>query len=434
MTSQEKTIFVDYVTRVEGESLIDVKVENGEIKELKLNVWEPPRFFEGFLVGCKYSDVAEIVSKICGICPVAHMLTAQRAVENAMNFTPSQQARRLRDLLAWSQNLSSHVLHVYFLAAPDFLGYDSAITMLPKYGDAVKRALKMKTVANGLTTIVGGRAIAPPAAVLGGFSKLPSEEALKRSKEELKGIRQDAIETVKLVAQLKIPDFERETEYVAIRGEKEYAINEGYLYSSKGIKAPEREYRKYISEVQAPHSNAKWSKVIGRDSYQVGALARVNLNQDQLSEDSKTAIEENGFKFPTDNPFAINVAQAVEIIQSIDACINIIDEILPLKDETPNVTVAPGEGHALTEAPRGLLYHSYRINRRGQVERAEIVTPTAQNTLNMENDLKALITQNIDLPTDKLTFLCEQLIRAYDPCFSCSVHSLKLRITKLWPR
>jgi len=430
MKSEEKTVFVDYVARVEGESLIDVKVENGEIKELKLNIWEPPRFFEGFLVGCKHTDVAEIVSKICGICPVAHMLTAQRAIESAMNYTPTQQAKRLRDLLAWSQNLSSHVLHVYFLAAPDFLGYDSAITMLPKYGDVVKRALKMKKVANELTTIVGGRAIAPPAAILGGFSKLPLADALKRSKEQLQGIKKDAIDTVKLAAQLEIPDFERETEYVAIRGEKEYAINEGYLYSSRGIKVPEREYRKYISEVQSPHSNAKWSKVIGRESFQVGALARVNLNRDQLSDDSKTAIEENGFKFPTDNTFAINIAQAVEIIQSIDACVNIIDEILPLKDEKPNVPVAAGEAYALTEAPRGLLAHGYRINKKGYVEKADIVTPTAHNQLNIENDLKALVMKYIDMPTDKLTFLCEQLIRAYDPCFSCSVHALKVKIRK----
>ncbi|WXG43793.1 MAG: Ni/Fe hydrogenase subunit alpha [Promethearchaeati archaeon SRVP18_Atabeyarchaeia-1] len=430
MTSEQKTVQVDYVARVEGEALIDVKVDNGEIKELKLNIWEPPRFFEGFLVGCKYSDVPDIVSKICGICPVAHMITSCRAVENAMSFAPSQQTRRLRDLLAWSQNLSSHVLHVYFLAAPDFLGYDSAITMLPKYGDVVKRALKMKTVANELTTVVGGRAVAPPACVVGGFTRLPSEDALKRSREALKGIKQDAVETVKLVSQLKLPDFERETEFVAVRGEKEYAINEGYLCSSKGIKAPEREFRKYIAEVQAPHSNAKWSKVAGRDSFQVGALARVNLNQDQLSEDSKSAIEESGFKFPTTNSFAITAAQAIEIIQSIDACISIIDEILPLKEDKQSVTVAPGEGYAITEAPRGLLYHNYRINRKGYIEKADIVSPTAHNSLNMENDLKALVQKYIDLPTEKLTFLCEQLIRAYDPCFSCSVHSLKVKITK----
>jgi sulfhydrogenase subunit alpha len=424
MTSEEKTVLVDYVARVEGEALIDVKVDNGEIKELKLNIWEPPRFFEGFLVGCKYSDVPDIVSKICGICPVAHMITSCRAVENAMNFTPSQQTRRLRDLLAWSQNLSSHVLHVYFLAAPDFLGYDSAITMLPKYGDAVKRALKMKTVANELTTVVGARAVAPPACVVGGFTRLPSEEALKRSRDALRGIKEDAIETVKLVSQLALPDFERETEFVAVRGEKEYAINEGYLCSNKGIRAPERDFRKYVTEVQAPHSNAKWSRVAGRDSFQVGALARVNLNQDQLSEDSKAAIEENGLTFPTNNTFSITAAQAIEVIQSIDSCINIIDEILPLKDEKTNLTVALGEGYAITEAPRGLLYHNYRINRKGYVEKADIVSPTAHNSL------KALVQKNIDLPTEKLTFLCEQLVRAYDPCFSCSVHSLKVRLTR----
>jgi coenzyme F420-reducing hydrogenase alpha subunit len=430
MTTQEKNILVDYVARVEGESLIDVKVDNGEIKELKLNIWEPPRFFEGFLVGTKYTDVPEIVSKICGICPVAHMITSERAIENAMNFTPTQQARKLRDLLAWSQNLSSHVLHVYFLAAPDFLGYDSAITMLPKYGDAVKRALKMKTVANELTTIVGGRAVAPPASVVGGLTRIPSQGALKRSKELLQGIKQDAVETVKLVSQLELPEFERDTEFVAIRGEKEYTLNEGSLRSSKGLVASERDYRKYISEVQSPHSNAKWSNVIGRDSFQAGALARVNLNQDQLSEDSKAAIDENGFKFPTNNTFAINAVQAIEIIQSIDACINIIDEILPLKEEKPSVAVAPGEAYALTEAPRGLLAHGYRVNKKGYVEKADIITPTAHNSLNMENDLKALVERYIDLPTDKLTFLCEQLVRAYDPCFSCSVHALKVRITK----
>jgi coenzyme F420-reducing hydrogenase alpha subunit len=430
MTTQEKNILVDYVARVEGESLIDVKVENGEVKELKLNIWEPPRFFEGFLIGTKYGDVPEIVSKICGICPVAHMITSERAIENAMNFTPTPQARRLRDLLAWSQNLSSHVLHVYFLAAPDFLGYDSAITMLPKYGDAVKRALKMKTVANELTTIVGGRAVAPPASIVGGLTRTPSEEALKRSKESLKGIKQDAVETVKLVAQLELPEFEREAEFVAIRGEKEYAINEGFLRSSKGITAPEREYRKYITEAQATHSNAKWSKIAGRDSFQVGALARVNLNQDQLSDDSRAAIEENGFKFPTNNTFAINAAQAIEIIQSIDACINIIDEILPLKEEKPAVTVAPGESYALTEAPRGLLAHGYRVNKKGYIEKADIITPTAHNSLNMENDLKALVDKYIDLPEDKLAFLCEQLVRAYDPCFSCSVHALQVKIRK----
>jgi coenzyme F420-reducing hydrogenase alpha subunit len=194
--------------------------------------------------------------------------------------------------------------------------------------------------------------------------------------------------------------------------------------------ASEREYRKYINEVQAPHSNAKWSRVTGRDSFQVGALARVNLNKDQLSEDSKSAIEQNGLTFPSNNTFAINAAQAVEIIQSIDACIDIIDEILPLKEEKPVVAVAPGEAYALTEAPRGLLAHGYRINKRGYVEKADIITPTAHNSLNMENDLKALVEKYIDLPTDKLTFLCEQLIRAYDPCFSCSVHALKVRIRK----
>jgi coenzyme F420-reducing hydrogenase alpha subunit len=289
----------------------------------------------------------------------------------------------------------------------------------------------MKTVANELTTVVGGRAIAPPASVVGGLTRIPSEEALKRSKEKLEGIKQDALETVKLVAQLELPDFERETEFVAIRGEREYAINEGYLHSSRGLRVPEREYRKYISEVQAPHSNAKWSKVVGRDSFQAGALARLNLNQDQLSDDSKAAIEGNGLKFPTNNTFALNAAQAVEIIQSIDACINIIDEILPLKEEKPNVAVAPGEAYALSEAPRGLLSHGYRINKKGYVEKADIVTPTAHNSLNMENDLKALVEKYIDLPTDKLTFLCEQLIRAYDPCFSCSVHALEVKITKL---
>lgn len=416
-----RKIEIGYVARVEGEAGLKIKVSVGQIKELVLDVWEPPRFFEGFLVGRKYYEVPDLVARICGICPVSHMLTALKALEKALGINPSQQTRSLRRLMALSQILASHLVHLYMLALPDYLGYESVVGMMPDYGEEIGRLLRMKTVANDLTRAIGGRALHPVTAVVNGFTRLPSIGELRRLAEALKGMKEDALETVRLFANLPYPDLQSRSEYVALRNPERYTFIEGRVVFSEGLDIAEGEYEDYFEEEQVPYAMAKRSIVKGRGAFRVGALARVNLNFHQLSEAAKEAAREVGFEPPSHNPFHNNLAQALEVLHCEDECISII-EGLDLKEEERAFAVRAGEGCAITEAPRGLLYHKYGLNSKGVVEQANIVTPTAHNVFNMEKDLRELAPSLLDLSEKEATLRCEELIRSYDPCFSCSVH------------
>lgn len=416
-----RKIEIGYVARVEGEAGLKIKVSVGQVKELVLDVWEPPRFFEGFLVGRKYYEVPDLVSRICGICPVSHMLTALKALEKALGINPSQQTKTLRRLMALSQILASHLVHLYMLALPDYLGYESVVGMMPDYGQEIGRLLKMKTVANDLTRAIGGRALHPVTTVVNGFTRLPSIGELRRLAEALKGIKEDAVETVRLFANLPYPDLQSRSEYVALRNPERYAFTEGKVVSSEGLDFAEGEYVDHFQEEQVPYTMAKRSIVKGRGAFRVGSLARVNLNFHQLSEGAKEAAREVGFEPPSHNPFHNNLAQALEVLHCVDECVSII-EGLDLKEEQRAFAVRAGEGGAITEAPRGLLYHKYCINDKGVVEGANIVTPTAHNVFNMEKDLRELAPSLLDLSEKEAALRCEELIRSYDPCFSCSVH------------
>ena len=416
-----KKIEIGYVARVEGEAGLKIKVSVGQVKELVLDVWEPPRFFEGFLVGRKYYEAPDLVARICGICPVSHMLTALKALEEALGINPSQQTKSLRRLMALSQILASHLVHLYMLALPDYLGYESVVGMMPNYGAEIGRLLRMKTVANDLTRAIGGRALHPVTAVINGFTRLPSIGELRRLAEALKGIKEDALETVRLFANLPYPDLQSRSEYVALRNPERYAFVEGRVVSSEGLDFAAGEYEDHFQEEQVPYAMAKRSMVKGRGAFRVGVLARMNLNFHQLSEGAKEAAREVGFEPPSHNPFHNNSAQALEALHCVDECISII-EGLDLKEEERAFAVRAGEGCAITEAPRGLLYHKYCINARGVVEEANIVTPTAHNVFNMEKDLRELAPSLLDLSEKEAALRCEELIRSYDPCFSCSVH------------
>lgn len=424
-----KRVQVDYLARCEGETGLEVYVEDGEVKDLKLEIFEPPRFFEGFLVGRRYDEVPGIVSRICGICPTPHQLSAARAIERALGVEVSQQTKDLRKLLALSQWIQSHALHVYMLAAPDYLGYESVLSMAanPDLLPVVQRALKLKRLGNDLTVAVGGREVHPVTVTIGGFTALPERSTLLGLRERLKEAKEDALETVRLVAQLPLPAFDRVCEHVSLHDPSQYAINEGRLVSTEGLDVPDAEYPIYIQERHIPHSNAKHAVIAGRDSFLVGPLARVNNNFEQLSPDAQAAARESGVLFPNFNPFVSALARAVELVHSIDESIAIIDR-LQLVPEQVNVSVKAGEGYAVTEAARGICCHGYRLNRDGVVEKADIVAPTARNAYNIEKDLREFVPAMIDLSDEELTLKCEMLIRAYDPCFSCSVHSLRLKV------
>ena len=418
----EINIDVNYLARVEGRGALHVRIaKDGKVKDLKFRIYEPPRFFESFLIGRRYDELMELTSRICGICPVAHQITALRAVENALGVEPSQQTKDLRKLLAISAHIQSNVLSMYFLSLPDLMGYESIIPMTKDHLHIVKRGLKLKKLGNDITDLIGGRAVHPVTAVVNGFTALPSKNKLQVIRKRLKEAKQDAYDTVDLFSEIEIPDFKRKCEHMAISDPKEYAINRGRFKSTEGLNVDEMNYRNYISEEQKSYSTALHSHVKNRDSFMVGPLPRVNINFNQLSSDAKDAAKRSGVKFPNFNPFVSHLARAIELVHNIDESIEIIDRV-PLKRERDKITCKSGFGAAITEAPRGSLYHSYELDNNGIVRKADTVPPTAHNALNVEKDINEFVKTILDLPLDEITLKCEMLIRAYDPCISCSTH------------
>lgn len=410
--SHKEHIEIDYLARAEGETALRVEIDREPAIELK--IFEPPRFFEGFLVGRKFDEVGDIVSRICGICPVSHMMTAILAVEKAMNIKVSGQTRTLRDLMTASQVVASHLIHLYMLAMPDYYGKSGVTEMLPDFEKEIKRLMKMKEIMNGLTGLIGGRAEHPVTALPGGFTDAPKTEDLAAIAKQLKDIVSCAKEVVKDISRLKVPEFNCPSEYVALG-------QGGSVLSTAGLDIPVDEYPNYFQESEIGHGFAKQSRIKDRGSFMVGALARFNLNFDALQNETKSLAKEIGFVSPVRNPFLNNLAQSLEVFDGILRCIRLI-EGNQFDEEFYKVQISAGEGGAITEAPRGMLYHYYAINEKGVVKKANIVTPTAHNFLNIEETLKKLIQENPGKPRDELRLLSEKLVRAYDPCFSCSVH------------
>ncbi len=423
-TNKIKTIELNYIARVEGRGALNINIsKDGKINNLQFRIHEPPRFFEAFLVGRRYDEIMELTSRLCGICPVAHQITALRAVENAIGVEPSDQTKDLRKLLALSAHIQSNVLSMYFLSLPDLLGYESSIAMVKDHLEIIKRGLRLKKLGNDLTDLIGGRAVHPVTAVVGRFTALPNRNELQILRKRLIQAKQDADITVDLFSKVEIPHFERKCEHVAISDPHQYAINHGHLRSTEGLNIHESEYRNYITENQVLYSTALHSHIKNRNSFMVGPLPRVNLNFNQLSSDAKEAAKRSGVKFPNYNPFISHLARAIELVHDIDECIEIIDRLSLTEEPRHTFTCKAGFGAAITEAPRGSLYHSYQLDNNGIVRKADLVPPTAHNAHNIEKDIHDLIGIMSDATTiEEIKFKCEMLVRAYDPCISCSTH------------
>lgn len=427
---KSKTIKVDYLTRVEGEGALYVKIKDNKIEDVKLKIFEPPRFFEAFLRGRSYGEAPDITARICGICPVAYQMSAVHAMEHAFGVTVDGQLRELRRLLYCGEWIESHVLHIYMLHAPDFLGYPDVMRMAQDYPDIVQRALQMKKAGNSIVALLGGREVHPVNVRVGGFYKAPSKQELSQLVEKLKWGRDAALETVRWTAQLPFPDFEQDYEFVALQHPTEYPFNEGRLVSNKGLDIAVQEYENHFSEVHVPYSNALHSVLKERGSYFVGPLARYNLNFDRLSPLAKEAAQDAGLGPECRNPFQSIIVRSVEVLYAFDEALRII-EAYQIPDR-PAIELHPraATGSACTEAPRGILYHRYRLNDDGLILDAKIVPPTSQNQKTIENDLRHYVEQAIELPEEQLTWQCEQAIRNYDPCISCATHFLKLHIER----
>jgi coenzyme F420-reducing hydrogenase alpha subunit len=425
---KSRTIKVDYLARVEGEGALTVKLKGDTVTDVKLKIFEPPRFFEAFLRGRDYSEVPDITARICGICPIAYQMGAVHAMENAFGIVVEGQLRALRRLIYCGEWIESHVLHIAMLHAPDFLGYEDAIQMAKDHPQVVELALRLKKAGNAIVALVGGREIHPINVRVGGFYKLPNKRDLAILKEQLQRARDEAQTLVGWVGGFKFPDFERDYEFVALCHDREYPFNEGRLRSNKGLGIAISEYDEHFVEQHVEHSNALHSVLKERGAYFVGPLARYNLNFDKLSQIAQEAARSAGLLSTCNNPFQSIIVRSVETLYAFDEAIRIIDEY-EMPDE-PAVAIAPKKatGYGCTEAPRGICYHRYSMDEKGLVTNAKIVPPTSQNQKTIENDLWQFVSKYIHLEQAELTWRCEQAIRNYDPCISCATHFLHLHI------
>jgi sulfhydrogenase subunit alpha len=427
---KSKTIKVDYLARVEGEGALYIKYKGKTLEDVKLKIFEPPRFFEAFLRGRKFSEAPDITARICGICPVAYQMSSIHAMEMAFGVQVQGPLRELRRLLYCGEWIESHVLHVYMLHAPDFLGYEDAIRMAKDHPDAVQRGLKMKKIGNEIVRILGGREIHPINVRVGGFYKVPRKVEFKELREQLKWARDAALETVRWSATLPFPEFEQDYEFVSLRHPQEYPFNEGRLVSNKGLDIAVDEYEKHFVERHVQHSNALHSVLKDRGAYFVGPLARYNLNFDRLPSEIQDLSKQVGLGPTCTNPFKSIIVRSVETLYACEEALRIIDGYEMPDRPAVSLESREGRGSACTEAPRGILYHRYRLDSSGLIVDAKIVPPTSQNQKTIEQDLAALIPQRLDLSEEKLTWVCEQAVRNYDPCISCATHFLKVHIDR----
>ena len=426
----ERTIVTEYLARVEGEGGMRVEIEDGRVRDVKLRIYEPPRFFEAFLRGRKFTEAPDITARICGICPVAYQMSSCAAMERICGVTVGGQLRALRRLLYCGEWIESHALHVYLLHAPDFLGYESAIEIARDNPDLVAKALDLKQTGNRVMTVVGGREIHPINVRVGGWYRVPRKRELLALVEPLERAREIALETVAFSANLDFPDYARDYELVALREPGQYPIDRGRIVSTGGLDIDVSEYEDHFVEEHVAWSNALHSRLKERGSYLCGPLARFGLGFDELTPLAKEAAAGAGAGPDERNPFRSIVVRSVELVDAVDEALQLIHDYE--EPDAPAVEVEPraGTGWGCTEAPRGILYHRYVIDDAGTIVNAKIVPPTSQNQRAIEEDLRGVAETSLDLSDDDLALRCEQTIRNYDPCISCATHFLKLEVER----
>ena len=435
MKNQNFEVNVHHITRVEGHGNIFVNVKDGIIEKCEWNIPEAPRFFEAMVVGRQYFELHHITSRICGICSIGHTLASLKATEAAMGIKISEQDLKLRKLALHAENLQSHILHLGFLVLPDLLGVGSVIPLASSNPKEVKTVLRLHRLANEMSNLLCGRTTHPQRLVPGGFSKIPSIRELKALKQKLSDAVPDLLAVADLFKALapKLPDFTRETEFIALTRPDEYAFYDGKIGSTDTGAVPVNDYLSYTNEYIVPTSTAKRAKHT-RESFMVGALARFNLNSDKLSPMAKRTAETFNLKPVCHNPFMNNVAQLVETVHSVEDSIRLIGELeneglKPQPDYfKPEIKVKAGRGVGAVEVPRGILFHDYTYNDKGICTKANCIIPTNQNHGNIQLDMKALLPQIVDKPKKEIELTLEMLVRAYDPCISCSTHVVKVNL------
>jgi len=431
MSDGTRVLRTDYLARVEGEGAMYVKLDGREVVEVKLRIYEPPRFFEALLRGRAFTEAPDITARICGICPVAYQMSAVRAMEDACGVRIDDgPLRDLRRLIYCGEWIESHSLHVYMLHAPDFLGFSSAVEMAREHRAIVEQGLAMKKAGNAVIALVGGREVHPINVRVGGFYRAPSPRELRTLRDQLQAAHETALETVRWSTTLPFPAAERTPELVALSDPGgQYPIDRGTIRSNRGLDFGPAEFDAHVVEEQVEHSNALHARLRERSTYLTGPLARFALSSGALLPSAREAAREAGLQ-AVSNPFRSIIVRAVELVQACEEALSIIDRYD--EPDAPSLEVTPrrGVGHGATEAPRGLLYHRYEIDEEGTILDAKIVPPTSQNQLAIEEDLRAVVEDGVDLPDEQLAHRCEQAIRNHDPCISCATHFLTLTVDR----
>ncbi len=427
MTPDTRTLSVGTLTRVEGEGALHVTLKDGVLDSVELSIYEPPRFFEAFLRGRAYTEPPDLTARVCGICPVAYQTSACNAIEEACGVQVDDDLIELRRLLYCGEWINSHVLHIYLLHAPDFLGYPDIIAMSRDHAQVVERGLTLKKAGNQLMEFVGGRAIHPVNVRLGGFYSVPTRLEFRPIAEQLRRALDNALATVEWVSGFEFPDLELEHEFLALTASGRYPIENGTIARSAGPLFAVADFTNHVVESQVPYSTALHATLDG-GCFLTGPLARFSLNSSALSPIAAQAAARAGLSVECRNPFRSIIVRAVEVVYAIEEALRIIDDYQRPLRPFVDVPARAGIGHGVSEAPRGLLYHRYQIDTEGLVSAATIIPPTSQNQTAIETDLARLVSDNLSLDDAALTTLCEQLIRSYDPCISCSAHFLTLMV------
>jgi sulfhydrogenase subunit alpha len=426
-----RKIEVGALSRVEGEGALHVVIEDDQVVDVQLVIYEPPRFFEALLRGRPLEDVPDITARICGICPIAYQMTSVHALELALGVTVSPEIRRLRRLLYCGEWIESHGVHMHLLHLPDFFECSNSIELAKRFPDEVTRGLRLKKHGNQLLEVLGGRAVHPVNVAVGGFYRVPRRNELTALVDDFRWGLDAAVAATRWFATFEFPDFSRSCEMVALQHDHEYPMNEGRIVSTSDLSIESSQYETHFEERQVGHSTALHAVRLPEcEPYFVGPLARVSLNRERLSTTARQLSDEVGIEWPCFNPYQSIVARGLEVVHAYEEALQIIGEYQPFSPARMKYEPQLGEGMAATEAPRGLIYNRYKFDDQGRITFAKIVPPTSQNQGQIEADIRTLLPQVLDGDDDLTALACEKLIRSYDPCISCSTHFLKLEIER----
>lgn len=422
------TLSMHHIARIEGHGNVHVSIEDGKVRDVQMNIVEPARLFESMVVGRPYDKISYIASRICGICSSSHVVTDLLAIEDAFGVEVSDRTRMLRELLVYGSYLQNHASHLFVFAAPDFAGEESLFPLAVTEPELFKGGLAIKALGNELCTKVGGRSIHPITAVVGGFTHEMSSSEYIEMADKLRDMRPFAEKVVDVFAAFPVPDIATKGDFLALHEKGHYAVVSGRpCFVKDGFEFDRAQYRDYIEEYQVAHSAAYFSRRRDtQETFAASALARVNASWNELTREARLAAAKAGLRPPSLNPYSNNVAQAVELVDVCVRCEAMLRELAEGEGSSKPVEFEPkaGRGVGMTEAPRGTLVHDVEFDEAGRVVHANIITPTVHNLSDTEHNIfqvaELLANQGADEAVIRLEV--EKLVRAYDPCLSCSVH------------